>query len=83
MGWTYTDFLIFCFSSDLNKFYKRLRWTSWKNDVSKLDGNDVYSFYPFLWSKEGKDINKDSRKVIPVEEQYALNIDMINRLKSK
>jgi hypothetical protein len=77
---TYTEFLLFCFNHDLNKFYKNLRWKNWKDEVSKLDGNKVYNFYPFLWTKEGKDINKNSRKPVPVEEQYSLNMDMRKQL---
>ena len=30
---TYTDFLNFCFSGDILKFYKKLRWTNWKDEV--------------------------------------------------
>lgn len=70
LGLTYTDFLNFCFNGNLNKFYKDLRWTNWIDEVSRLDGNFVYSFYPFLWTKEGKKINKNSRKVIPIDEYY-------------
>jgi len=72
---TYTDFLKFCFNGNLNDFYKDLRWKNWKEEVVKLDGNHVYNFYPPLWSKEGKDITKNSRKDVPVEEQYSLNLD--------
>lgn len=75
---TYTDFLIFCFSGNLAKFYENQRWENWKEDVSKLDGNKVFNFYPFLWTKEGKDINKVSRKAIPIEEQF--NFNMISRV---
>ena len=71
---TYTEFLNFCFNGDLNKFYEGLRWANWKYEVSKLDGNMVYNFYPFLWTKEGKDINKNSRKIILIEEQYIFNM---------
>jgi hypothetical protein len=77
---TYTEFLLFCFDDDLNKFYDGLRWKSWKEEVSKLDGNKIYNFYPFLWTKEGKDIDKNSRKPIPVEEQYNLNMEMRKQL---
>lgn len=73
---TYTEFLLFCFSGDLNDFYTGLRWTNWKEEAAKLDGDKTYNFYPFLWVKEGKDINKNSRKPIPVEEQYSLNMSM-------
>ena len=77
---TYSDFLLFCFNNDLDKFYKGYRWSNWRDDVSKLDGNKVFSFFPFLWTKEGKDINKASRKEIPIDEQYNLNIEMRKQL---
>lgn len=67
---TYTEFLNFCFNGDIAKFYENLRWANWKDDVSNLNGDKVYNFYPFLWTKEGKDINKISRKAVPIEEQY-------------
>jgi hypothetical protein len=77
---TYTDFLNFCFNKNLDEFYKGYRWTNWKEEVSKLDGNKTFNFFPTLWAKEGKDINKDSRKAVPVEEQYNLNIDLRKQL---
>lgn len=77
---TYTEFLEFCFNYELDKFYKGNRWKKWREEVSKLDGDKVFNFYPFLWTKEGKDINKNSRKAVPVEEQYSLNLDMRKQL---
>ncbi len=77
---TYTDFLYFCLNGDIAKFYENLRWANWKDEVSKLDGDKVYNFYPFLWSKEGKDINKVSRKAIPAEEQYNFNMNSRKQL---
>jgi hypothetical protein len=77
---TYSDFLQFCFNNDLNKFYKGKRWTKWRDEVSKLEGDKVFSFYPTLWSKEGRNINKTTRKVISIEEQYNLNIETHKQL---
>jgi len=77
---TYTDFLNFCFNNNLDEFYKGYRWTNWKEDVSKLSGDKIYNFFPMLWTKEGKDINKVSRKAVPVEEQYDLNLDFRKQL---
>ncbi|WP_426330236.1 DUF2625 family protein [Pedobacter sp. R-06] len=48
--------------------------------VSKLDADKVFSFHPTLWSKEGSNINKSSRKAVPVEEQYNLNIGTCKQL---
>ena len=74
----YTDFILFCFNGDLNKFYKNIRWKNWPEEVSKLDGNRVYNFYPFLWTKEGRDVNKTSRKSVPVEEVYRLKMEIMH-----
>jgi hypothetical protein len=77
---TYTEFLNFCFNSNLDEFYKGYRWKNWKDEVAKLSGDMVFNFFPYLWSKEGKDINKISRKAIPVDEQYNLNLDLRKQL---
>ena len=77
---TYTEFLNFCFNGDLAEFYKDIRWNNWKTEVAKLDGNLAYSFFPYLWTKEGKDINKVSRKAISVEELYSFTLDMRRQL---
>jgi hypothetical protein len=77
---TYSEFLGFCFNNDLDKFYEGNRWNGWREEVSKLKGDEVFNFYPFLWTAEGSDINKNSRKIIPVQEQYGLNIDLRKQL---
>lgn len=77
---TYSTFLEFCFNGDIDSFYKGYRWKNWKNEVSKLEGDKVFNFYPFLWSKEGKNIEKNSRKAISIEEQYNLNLDFRKQL---
>jgi hypothetical protein len=77
---TYTDFLNFCFNYNLDEFYKGYRWTGWKEEVASLGGDKVINFYPPLWTKEGKDFNKASRKAVPVEEQYSLNLDFRKQL---
>ncbi len=70
---SYSDFLAFCFSGDINKFYESYRWTNWRKDIDTLDGNSGISVYPFLWSKEGQaDINKNSRKPVPMQELWDL-----------
>ncbi|WP_394773490.1 DUF2625 domain-containing protein [Flavobacterium sp.] len=79
---TYSEFLEFCFNNNLDKFYEGNRWNGWREEVSKLKGDEVFNFYPFLWSAEGNDINKSSRKIIFVQEQYSLNIDLQKQMSS-
>ena len=80
MDMTYTEFLNFCFNGDIAAFYEDLRWANWKSEVAALDGDTVYSFYPYLWTKEGKDINKVTRKPVSVEEQYNFNMESRKKL---
>jgi hypothetical protein len=75
LEWTYTEFITFCFEGDLKGFYKNLRWRTWKEDLLKIDGNMTFNFYPPLWTKEGKNIEKASKKPVPTSEQYSLSMD--------
>lgn len=77
---TYTELLNFCFNGDLADFYKNLRWNNWRREVAMLDGNMMYNFFPPLWTTEGKDINKVSRKPITAEEQFSFTLDMRKQL---
>ncbi len=76
----YTEFIRFCFSGDLKKFYEGYRWNDWQKDIETLDGNSGISVYPFLWTKEGKDINKDSRRPVPIQELWSLHMEEAKRL---
>lgn len=77
---TYAEFLLFCFSGDLDKFYGQLRWKGWEKDVKKLDADKVYNFIPPLWSSQGKDILKNNRKTIAAAEQFEMNMKMRKQL---
>jgi hypothetical protein len=79
----YTDFLDFCLNGDLRNYYESLRWRTWKDDAKNIPGTSGLSIFPPLWSKEGKDINKDSRKLIPIQELYDFELDMIMQLSEK
>lgn len=39
---TYTDFLNFCFTRDLDKFYKGLRWKDWRKEVAARAAESPY-----------------------------------------
>lgn len=80
MDLTYSQFIQFCFNVNLDDFYKGYRWKNWEEEVANLDGNNVYTFFPYLWAKEGKDINKNTRSAVPIEEQYGLNIEFRKKL---
>lgn len=80
MNMGYSQFLLFCFETNMNEFYGNLRWNEWEKDVTALNPDYTYSFFPFLWTKEGKNINSVSRKVIPANEAYNFNMEMKDTL---
>lgn len=80
MGWTYSEFLLYCFSADLDKFYSGYRWKGWRKELDSISGDQTYNFFPPLFTKEGKDLTKSSRKPVPVAEQYSYTLDMRRQL---
>lgn len=77
----YSDFLLFCFNADLDKFYEGFRWKNWQNDIDSLKGDQVFNFYPYLFTEEGRNIEKVSKKAIPAEEQYNLTMGFRKQLR--
>lgn len=73
LGAGYGEFLIFCFDSDLSKFYKGLRWSTWNQFIGNLEDTKTYSFRPYLW-EAGTDIEKCTRKLVGIEKMYRFNI---------
>jgi len=77
LGINYEDFIEFCFSGDLEKFYAGIRWKSWRKDVQSIKADEVFHIMPPLWSVEGKDIEKSIKKPVPADEQYEYNFSLL------
>ncbi|TKC09724.1 DUF2625 domain-containing protein [Pedobacter frigoris] len=82
LGAGYSEFVRFCFDSDLSQFYKGLRWSTWNQFIANLDGNKSYSFRPYLWSPEGIDIEKCTRKLVATEDLFKFNLNKQKELNS-
>ncbi|ABB11945.1 DUF2625 domain-containing protein [Burkholderia lata] len=79
LGWEpleigYSDFVQWSLSENLDDFYASLRWPGWQAEVQHLATDQGFSFYPFLWTKEGS-VEHSSRKAVSVSELYALHAD--------
>ncbi len=77
LGCGYSDFVYWCLNGNLSLFYDNLRWNNWENDIQSLNGDQVFSFYPFLWTEEGKKIEELEKKIVPIEEHYRLTIEFM------
>ena len=66
----YSEFLHFLFYTDLEAFYKGLRWKGWEEEIKTLGGSQAISCSPPLFTKEGADIENLTRVRIPVQELW-------------
>lgn len=69
----YTDFINFCFNGNLKTYYEEFRWKSWKSDLQKVDGTHGFYLFPGLYTKEGEDVEKVDKSVVPIQELWDFN----------
>jgi Protein of unknown function DUF2625 len=80
LGMNYEDFIWFCFTGDLKKFYSGIKWSTWQKDIQTLKADEVFHIYPPLWSKEGKDVEKSFRKPVPAEEEFSYTFELRKKM---
>jgi len=74
-----SDF-VYCFlSSRIEAFYEELRWPSWRADVRNLSSDQCFSFFPFLWAREGS-VESSLRGIVPVSEAFDLKMDLARQI---
>lgn len=68
----YSAFVEWALCGDLALFYQTVRWPNWREEVRTLGGEQVYAFFPFLWTEPTLSVNERKRTVTPIEEQWRL-----------
>ena len=79
----YGEFLDFCFNGDIKAYYKTFYWDGWEKDIEQVSGNQGMSCIPYLFTKEGKDVNKVSRKAVSIEELWFHYQDLAKQLNGR
>ena len=75
----YSDFLHWCLTGDLARFYEAHRWPGWEQEVAGLSGDRGISIYPFLWA-EGPPVAQRHRGSVPMAELYGLQMEWAAKL---
>ena len=78
----FTDFFVWALSEQSAQFYETLRWPSWREDLAGLSGDSCFSFYPFLWTKEGA-LTTSHRAKVPIQEAFDLKVELLRQLSEK
>ena len=76
----YSDFISWCISGNVDKFYESFIWKNSEEIILNTKRGQGISLYPVLWSKEGKEINKTRKKIVPLKELWALNLEMKEKI---
>ncbi|NGZ75670.1 DUF2625 family protein [Saccharibacillus alkalitolerans] len=76
----YTDFLDWALNGDLEQYYGTFRWNGWEEEAEALGGFQAMRIYPFLWSEEGRDVNRADRTPVSAAELWDLQQDMRRQL---
>jgi hypothetical protein len=79
LGVNYSQFLGWCVTSRLHEFYGDDRMPDWIERAASITLDQCFSFYPFLWTREGS-IQSSSCKAVPALEAVRLKIDVIKQL---
>ena len=79
----YSAWLRFILAGDLQDFYGSYRWKEWRQDVQSLGPDRGFSWYPPLWTREGKDVERASRRSVPMAELLSLQMDYRRTLEGR
>ena len=82
LGINYAEFIAWACSENIKEFYKKFFCGNVEFLLKKVRGEEAILVYPFLWSKECNIENAD-KKVVPIEEIVALNIEYEKRMYNK
>lgn len=76
-----TDFVNAFLTSRITEFYKGLRWSTWRSDLTDLSSEQCFFFYPFMWTKEGS-VESSDRSKISISEAFDSKVDIVRQLAS-
>jgi len=75
----YAEFIAWACSDNIKEFYKSFLWKDIGSLLEKVQREEAILVYSFMWSKEC-DIETADKKIVPIEELVALNVEYENKI---
>lgn len=75
----FSDFIATFLTEAFEDFYKDLRWSTWREDVRTISGDECFAFFPFLWTKEGS-IEGSHRSAVPMSQMWDAKVDIVRQM---
>ncbi|MBP2167871.1 hypothetical protein J2125_001063 [Erwinia toletana] len=76
----YSAFLQWALCGDLALFYQTVRWNGWGEEPLPPAGDEVYAFFPFLWTEPHLSVEERSRSIVPIEQHWRLTQELKQQL---
>ena len=67
-------------SGGTERFYADLRWAGWQEEIASLGLDEGISVVPPLFSREGKELSRASRRPVPWDELPAMHEEIAKQL---
>jgi hypothetical protein len=77
---SYSDLLHWACTGVLGSFYGGMRWPDWQTEVAALNGDQVLSIYPPLWTEKGTPVAARSRRPVPAAEAWGVHHEFMQQL---
>jgi hypothetical protein len=77
---SYSDLLHWACTGVLGAFYGNMRWPDWQTEVASLNGDQVLSIYPPLWTEKGTAVAARSRHPVPATEAWGAHHEFMQQL---
>lgn len=71
MGMGHGDFVAWAMTDALGMYYEHLRWPGWEGECEHVAVDEGLALYPFPFTREGQDLAKVSRRIVPLSELIA------------
>lgn len=76
---SYSQFLQWLANGDIDEYYSNMRWRDWKKEVKVLKGDQGISVFPYLWTKQGKNVEENHRQAMPMKEIWGIQHEIKNQ----
>lgn len=83
LGMGYSAMLRWMLAGDIDLFYRDVRRSGWQEAARLVGGDRAWSFAPPLWTVEGQDLSRVSRRSVPIEEVWGLHIEWASQLRPR
>jgi Protein of unknown function DUF2625 len=79
---SYSQLFSWALTGNLEQFYQNLRWPDWKDEVTKMSGDQGFSIYPFLCTSTDIPVSERSRRAVPMTELWNIDQDLARQIQN-